>query len=179
MKKKQVKKAQKAKAPEKKAKAKDSNETKKAEVKKADPVGPSKPLTFQVGALVQDVGQPLTIELPEQIKPASTLNIRVHYTTNDQATAFSWLTPQQTLGKKLPYLFTQCQFLACRSVAPLQDTPAIKATYSAEVTVPKDFNVKMSANDTGSVENGALKTYKFYNQIKTPSYLIALAIGDL
>lgn len=65
MKKKQVKKAQKAKAPEKKAKAKDSNETKKAEVKKADPVGPSKPLTFQVGALVQDVGQPLTIELPE------------------------------------------------------------------------------------------------------------------
>lgn len=37
----------------------------------------------------------------------------------------------------------------------------------------------MSANDTGAAENGQLKTYKFYNQIKTPSYLIAIAIGDL
>lgn len=76
-------------------------------------------------------------------------------------------------------MFTQCQFLACRSVAPLQDTPAVKATYSADVTVPKDFVVKMSANDTAVEEKGENKVYKFDNQIKTPSYLIALAIGDL
>lgn len=129
--------------------------------------------------MVPDIGQALTIQLPQQYVPGSLLTIKVYYTTNDQATAFSWLTPSQTLGKKMPYLFTQCQFLACRSVAPLQDTPAVKATYSADVTVPKEFNVKMSANDTGSVENGAMKTYKFLNQIKTPSYLIALAIGDI
>lgn len=85
------------------------------------------------------------------------------------------------MGKKLPYLFTQCQFLACRSVAPLQDTPAVKSTYSASVTVPKEFVVKMSANDTGTeaVDGGKGLKYKFDNQIKTPSYLIALAIGDL
>lgn len=113
--------------------------------------------------MVPDIGQALTIQLPQQYVPGSLLTIKVYYTTNDQATAFSWLTPSQTLGKKMPYLFTQCQFLACRSVAPLQDTPAVKATYSADVTVPKEFNVKMSANDTGSVENGAMKTYKFLN----------------
>jgi leukotriene-A4 hydrolase len=69
--------------------------------------------------MVPDVGQALTIDLPQQYAPGALLSIKVYYTTNDQATAFSWLTPQQTLGKKLPYLFTQCQFLACRSVAPL------------------------------------------------------------
>ena len=69
--------------------------------------------------------------------------------------------------------------MACRSVAPLQDTPAVKATYTADVTVPSQFNVKMSANDTGLVESGDKKTFRFSNQIKVPSYLIALAIGDL
>lgn len=107
------------------------------------------------------------------------LTLQVHYKTNQDAIAFSWLTPAQTLGKQHPYLFTQCQFLACRSLAPLQDTPAIKATYTADVTVPKELVVKMSANDTAQVDKGDKKVYSFSNQIKTPSYLIALAIGDL
>ena len=45
----------------------------------------------------------------------------------------------------------------------MQDTPAIKATYTAAVTVPKEFTVKMSANDTTSVVQGGKKTYKFAN----------------
>lgn len=65
MKKKEAKKVQKAKVPAKKAKAKDSKEEKKPEPKKAAPAVETKALTFQVGALVQDVGQPLTIDLPE------------------------------------------------------------------------------------------------------------------
>lgn len=65
--------------------------------------------------------------------------LRINYETTDKANAFSWLTPAQTLGKKMPYLFTQCQALACRSVAPLQDTPAIKSTYDAKVKVPDQF----------------------------------------
>lgn len=152
------------------AKDEGSSAESKANGSKTSPTTPtatkasqSEELTFQVGALVPDVGQALTINLPRSFKPQSIVNLRIHYSTNDQATAFSWLTPQQTLGKKMPYLFTQCQFLACRSLAPLQDTPAIKATYTAEVTVPKQFTVKMSANDTGAVENGEMKTYKFHN----------------
>ena len=47
------------------------------------------------------------------------------------------------------------------------------------MTVPKDFVVKMSANDTAVETAGDNKIYKFSNEIKTPSYLIALAIGDL
>lgn len=53
--------------------------------------------------------------------------------------------------------------MACRSVAPLQDTPAVKSTYSASVTVPKDLVVKMSANDTATEAVGDKKIYKFDN----------------
>lgn len=44
--------------------------------------------------MVPDVGQALTIELPQKYSPGALLSIKVYYTTNDQATAFSWLTPQ-------------------------------------------------------------------------------------
>lgn len=39
----------------------------------------------------------------------------------------------------------------------------------------------MSANETNveTSPDGSLKTYSFYNQIKMPSYLIAIAVGDL
>jgi leukotriene-A4 hydrolase len=62
----------------------------------------------------------------------------------------------------------------------MQDTPAVKATYDAQVTVPRQFNVLMSANSTGVQEfNKTHKLYSFKNSIKIPSYLIALAVGDL
>ena len=66
----------------------------------------------------------------------------------------------------MPYLFTQCESIACRSVAPMMDTPAVKIKYGAFVTVPTEpkFVVKMSANDTGKplVRNNET-IYGFYN----------------
>ena len=71
----------------------------------------------------------------------------------------------------------------CRSVAPLQDTPSNKLTYSAQITVPKEFVVTMSANMTEVNDMNAInathKTWSFESTIKIPTYLIALAIGDL
>ena len=65
----------------------------------------------------------------------------------------NWLKKEQTDGKNHPYLFTQCEPNYCRSFAPLQDTPAIKATYTANVTVESDLKVVMSAE---SVKNTTL-----------------------
>ena len=68
----------------------------------------------------------------------------------------------------------------CRSVAPLQDTPSNKLTYSAQITVPSEFVVAMSANMTEVNDlNTSHKTWSFESTIKIPTYLIALAIGDL
>jgi len=62
----------------------------------------------------------------------------------------------------------------------MQDTPAIKMTYDAKIRVPNDMVVKMSANETAITKfNSTFKQYTFESQIKIPSYLIAMAVGDL
>lgn len=80
-------------------------------------------------------------------------------------------------------MFTECQDSHCRSVAPMQDTPAIKVTYSAYVTVPNTgYVVRMSARSSGqAVVSGdtKFKTFGFYMDIPIPSYLIAFSIGNI
>jgi aminopeptidase N len=61
----------------------------------------------------------------------------------------------------------------------MQDTPSVKITYDARVIVPKEFNVYMSANLTFNESNKTHSFFEFRNDIKIPSYLIALAAGDI
>jgi len=59
-----------------------------------------------------NLGNALEVELPStwgKLKEGDQFKLRVHYHTNEQTTALSWLTPEQTAGGKLPYLFTQCE----------------------------------------------------------------------
>ena len=75
----------------------------------------------------------------------------------------NWLTKDQTATKVLQYLFTQCEPIECRSIAPLQDTPSIKAPYSANVTVQNPYVVKMSAHEYTNVSNpDNTTTYRFH-----------------
>ena len=76
------------------------------------------------------VGSKLEIRLPNE---SSRLKIKVVYSTSENCTALQWLPPEQTAGKTHPYLFSQCQAIHCRSMIPCQDTPSVKAPYSAEV----------------------------------------------
>lgn len=126
-----------------------------------------------------NLGHAAVVNFDKPCNEGDELKIRLAYETTKEALAINWLKPSQTAGKKLPYLFTQCESIACRSVAPMQDTPANKITYSADVKVKKEFVVKMSANETRVVEDGDYKVYSYENTIKMPSYLIALAVGDL
>jgi len=94
--------------------------------------------------------------------------------------ALSWMNPSQTAGKKLPYLFSQCESINCRSVAPLQDTPASKVTYSARIVARNEFVVKMSANETAvRALNETHNESLFRCDVRIPSYLMAIVVGDL
>lgn len=120
------------------------------------------------------------MQLPGLSVPNKIESIRINYNTQPTSMALSWMTPEQTAGKKLPYLFSQCESINCRSVAPLQDTPAIKSTYSAHVVAKNEFVVKMSANETSvKALNETHNESSFRCDIRIPSYLMAVVVGDL
>ncbi len=142
----------------------------KAEAQRAD--GSWAPLQFQLAAPDKVLGSALTIQTPD--RPAK---VRVTYATSPQASGLQWLAPSMTEGGKQPFMFSQSQQIHARSWVPLQDTPQVRFTYSAHVTAPKEAMVLMSAdNDPNAARDG---DYSFKMPQKIPSYLLAIAAGDL
>lgn len=133
----------------------------------------SRPFHFQKKDPI--LGQPLVIELPPSKK--STLFVRIDYETSPTASALQWLSAGQTAGKHKGFFYTQSEPIGTRSWIPLQDTPQVRVTYKATIHTPLDVRAVMSAkNDPNAKHNGI---YTFDMPEAVPSYLIALAVGDL
>jgi len=134
--------------------------------------GQWQPLQYALAQADATLGSRLTIETPER-----NARVRVTYVTSPDASGLQWLTPEMTEGKQLPFMFSQSQQIHARSWVPLQDTPAIRYTYTAHVTARPDVMVLMSAdNDPAAQRDG---DYSFKMPQKIPSYLMAIAAGDL
>jgi len=127
---------------------------------------------FKIGEEDELLGSPLTVDIK-----SATRTMEIFYETTAESEALQWLNPQQTAGKKHPYLFTQGQAVLTRTWIPCQDTPGIRLTYSADIQVPSNLLAVMSAdNPTEKNEDGK---YHFEMKNPIPCYLIALAVGDL
>ncbi len=130
-------------------------------------------------------GSALTIVLPADCSAGAYLTVVVNYQTAPGASALQWLPKEQTADKAHPYMFTQCQAIHARSLLPCQDSPSTKITYEARVVVPAWATALMSAvavePAAGKDEAGGDGTKVFYYQqsVPIPSYLIALAVGQL
>jgi len=111
--------------------------------------------------------------------PAGAESIRIRYRTSPEASALQWLTPEQTLGKKHPYLFSQCQAIHARSVIPCQDTPSIRQTFTATLDVPAELRAVMAAAPQGREIKGDRAVERFVMPQPIPPYLLAFAVGDL
>ena len=127
-------------------------------------------------------GKPLIIQLSSTLKLNDKIQISIEYSTSPNAQAIQWLNPEQTAGKKYPYLYTKCSAIAARTLLPCQDSPSAKNPYSANITVnDKNLVALMSAICDGDnkSDNKDSITYKFKQNIPCPSYLIALVVGNL
>jgi aminopeptidase N len=113
----------------------------------------------------------------------------VLYHTTRGGKALQWLAPEQTAGGQKPYLFTQGQAVFTRTWIPLQDSPGVRIGYDATISVPDGFTAVMSAERTeprtpsapraGAKRAPGAREFHFEMRQPIPSYLIALAVGDL
>ncbi|CAI2360234.1 unnamed protein product [Moneuplotes crassus] len=126
-----------------------------------------------------NLGQRLSIFIPEDLSTSETFNFTISYETSPDAQAISWLSPEQTSGKKLPYMFTQSEPILARSLAPFQDTPSIKSTYVVNTTTHVQFVTRVSGNMTYDYTDCMIRYSTFEMNIPVQSYLLAIASGNL
>ncbi len=103
--------------------------------------------------------------------------VSVHYETSPEAAALQWLSPQQTLGKKHPFLFSQSQAILARTWVPCQDGPGVKFTYEATIRTNPELIALMSAENGTEKKDNGIYTFKMTQPIS--SYLLAIVVGDL
>ncbi|MBK9016750.1 MAG: M1 family metallopeptidase [Saprospiraceae bacterium] len=110
------------------------------------------------------------------IEPTTDL-VTIHYATRSDAAALGWMEPSMTVGKKLPFLFTQGQAILTRSWIPCQDSPGNRITYNANIEVPTGMMAVMSAENPQQISPDG--KYSFKMDLPIAPYLIALAVGDI
>jgi len=144
------------------------------------------------------LGLALRINLPKG-SAGDTVVVRVCYETaapgsdgEGGSSALQWLPPEQTKGKKFPYMFSQCQAIHARAMFPCQDTCECKVSYNASVRAPSELNVLMSAVKTAGptpaeapdweTPEGCGKEWSrhtFEQKLPIPAYLVAIVCGAL
>lgn len=128
--------------------------------------------SFYHGEAEELHGRPLKIPIR-----ADTRKVAITYKSSPDAVALQWLVPEQTADKKHPFLFSQGQSIWTRTWIPCQDSPSVRFTYNAKLTVPKDLLALMSAQNPQQKND---KGEYFFKQTKPiPAYLMAIAVGDV
>jgi hypothetical protein len=137
--------------------------------------GSNHPLQWKVGQKDPNLGAPLAIALRPDTK-----RIVIRYKSAANAPALLWLTPQQTAGKKAPFLFSQGESIQNRSWIPTQDSPGIRQSWEANIHVPAGMTAVMSAPRIEQpITQGGESVFTFRMDHNVASYMIAIAVGDL
>lgn len=131
--------------------------------------------TYELGTADPVLGQALVIDIVNEATAAS--KVRIHYQSSPDATGLDWVQPQGTAGGVLPFLYSQSQPHYARTWIPIQDTPAERLTFTGKLTTPPELLGLMGANNPPNPERSG--EYAFESRQPIPSYLMAIAVGDL
>jgi leukotriene-A4 hydrolase len=118
------------------------------------------------------LGQALQIVLSDE-----TRKVKIQYSVPKGAPALQWLDAAQTQGKTHPFLYSQSQAILARTWIPIQDSPGCRATFDAEVFLPKGMIALMSATNPTQISEDGHYTFKMDKPI--PAYLMSIAAGNL
>lgn len=130
------------------------------------------PARFRLGNPDPVKGRALEIPLHSE-----TRGVTIEYASSADARALQWLEPAMTAGKKHPFLLSQSQAILARTWVPCQDSPGVRFTYEATLRVPKELLALMSAENPQAKSADGI--YHFRMPQPVPSYLLAIAVGDL
>ncbi|EGV66683.1 Leucyl aminopeptidase yscIV [Yamadazyma tenuis] len=133
---------------------------------------------FTIGERTGALGSPLVISRACAVDEE--ISVHLVFVTTSRCTALQFLEKSATDGKKFPYLFSQSEAIHSRSLFPCFDTPALKSPYTMSVT--SSLPAVMSGLPQGDGENTETvgeKVYRFTQPVPIPSYLVALASGDI
>lgn len=139
------------------------------------------PAAFALRDAVPPYGRPLHVVVASGYGAlrGAVVALDVVFRTAPACPGLQWLTPAQTGNKAHPYVYSQCQAILARSILPCQDTPDVKSTYVLNIASP------LPVVASGVPEQPACKNprgdwdFVFRQQVPIPSYLFALASGDL
>lgn len=127
-----------------------------------------------LGASDETLGAPLIITLPT----GSIGAVEIAYETLPGAPALDWIEENQTASGKDPFLYALSSSHNARSWIPLQDLPAARYKFTAEVRVPPNLMAVMSAGNNPH-QKAFDGVYRFAMHESIPPYLLGLAVGDL
>jgi leukotriene-A4 hydrolase len=126
---------------------------------------------------LDSLGIPLKIY--KEYSKGETIAIVIKYSTTEEGASVQWLSPEQTSGKKYPYMFTQGFSILNRELFPSQDTPAVKCPVIVGITVEKPLYAVESGIYKSQIDNGNTITYFCEQEVPIPSYLVAMAAGAI
>ncbi|KAH3680567.1 hypothetical protein WICMUC_000241 [Wickerhamomyces mucosus] len=118
-----------------------------------------------------------SIEIDHQVNENDELNLTLNFETTDKSTAIQWLKTESNTPDSVDYIFTQLEPNHARSLLPSFDTPGIKSTFTAEIKSKYPVVFSGLSLNSSNVENN--NVYKFEQTVPIPSYLIAIASGNI
>ena len=141
--------------------------------------GEGNQLNYQLDTYSKLESHGVPLKIYKEFTKGDEFNITITYSTKPESMAIDWLDKEQTSGKKHPFMYTQCQAVLCRELLPIQDTPAVKMPVTISITVPNDLLGLAAGILVETTNDGNDKTYTYETPLPIPSYLIAIAAGDI